>query len=175
VVEHDRYRGDGNQVFHCFDYRQSRVNLDEPIASLNSLNSRLKAPASNIRVCLESGLKVKPNAADAGAMQLIEICLACLIINYGYTAGTWANLFYCIDCAGIVRTVDAGLNYYNPLGVQRFMELLHFLYRSRLGRIGARRYEGESISISEYVHMRVTRSRRHSKIHWSKIHWRDLR
>src|SRR4029453_8922113 len=149
MVEHDWHRRRHHQIFQCLDYNQSRVNLDVPLAGLNSLNGCLEKLARSSRIRLEGSLKIQSNTANAGAIHSVEHRLAGLVINHGYSTRAWTNLSDGVQQTGIVSTLDAGLDDHYSLDVQRPMQVAHLFDRCRLGRVGPRREKRKALGVSE--------------------------
>jgi len=165
MIEDDRDWRRADQILDGLDHRQPRVELNVPRPAAEAATGCLKSLARRRRIRHAQRFKVEPDAADAAALHLLELCIGDLVVDDRDATRARRKLPDRVQRARIVGPIDARLDDDDAVHMECAMQRSHFRDGRRLGRIRAARPEREARRVAEDVGMTIACAGRHVEIH----------
>jgi hypothetical protein len=127
VIEHHRYGRRRDMRPQSVDHRQVGIDLEVPRPALESFRCFDEAPPARVRIRDPGGGQVQPDAANTAAMHVVQSLVGCVGVDHRDAPGARSELPYSVERAGVVRAVDARLDYHDPVHVEGAVQRAHFL------------------------------------------------
>ena len=111
------------------------------------------------------GMLYPPQHGHPAAMHAVEFCRRSLLVDDSNAASPWTKLLDCIECAGVVSSINARLNDDHAIDMQCAMHVAQLVDRGGLRRVGASWSKRKALRIAKDVHVAIARAWRNFEVH----------
>ena len=165
MIEDDRDSSSGKLLLDRRHYGKTHKHLNMPGTSADLPKRLLQALSGKRGIILPGSSEVNANPANPAAMHAVEFCRRSLLVDDSNAASPWTKLLDCIECAGVVSSINARLNDDHAIDMQCAMHVAQLVDRGGLRRVGASWSKRKALRIAKDVHVAIARAWRNFEVH----------